>query len=167
MLFPCLTTDAWTSKANHSCIIHTVHYINEVWELCCHLLDTTEITTEHTAINLVDELQESLTRWNLHEDKIVAFTTDNARNIVNAIEILSWQHFGCFAHTLQLGVKKTMQVPQVAKALGRARNLVSHFHHSNKSSYVKKQKQTDLHTDHLSLIQDVVTRWNSSYYMVE
>ena len=71
---------------------------------------------------------------------------------------------GCFAHTLQLGVKKTMQV---AKALGRARNLVSHFHHSNKSSYVKKQKQTDLHTDRLSLIRDVVTRWNSSYYMVD
>ena len=71
---------------------------------------------------------------------------------MNAIEILSWQYFGCFAHILQLGVKKTMQVPQVAKALGRARNLVSHFHHSNKSSYVLKQKQTDLHTDRLSLI---------------
>ena len=51
-----LTTDAWTSKANHSCITHTVHYINEVWELCCRLLDTTEITTEHTAINVADEL---------------------------------------------------------------------------------------------------------------
>ena len=78
------------SKANHSYITHTVHYINEAWELCCYLLDTTEITTEHTAINLADELQESLTRWNLHEDKIVAVTTDNAWNIVNAIEILSW-----------------------------------------------------------------------------
>ena len=86
---------------------------------------------------------------------------------MNAIEILSWQHFGCFAHTLQLGVKKTMQVPQVSKALRHARNLVGHFHHSSKSSYILKQKQTDLHTDHLNLIQDVVTRWNSSYYMVE
>ena len=60
-----------------------------------------------------------------------------------------------------------MQVSQVSKALGRARNLVSHFHHSSKSSYVLKQKQTDLHTDHLSLIQDVATRWNSTYYMIE
>ena len=64
---------------------------------------------------------------------------------------------GCFAHMLQLGVKKAMQVPQVAKALGRARDLVSYFHHSNKLSYVKKQKQTDLHTDRLSLIQFLVT----------
>ena len=60
-----LTTDAWTSKANHSYITHTVHYINELWDLRCHLLDTTEITTEHTAVNLAEELQESLTRWNL------------------------------------------------------------------------------------------------------
>ena len=119
------------------------------------------------AYNLSGDLQESLTRWNLSEDKLVAVTTVNARNIVNAIEILSWQHFGCFAHTLQLRVMKTMQVPQVSKALGRARNLVGHFHHSSKSSYVLKQKQTDLHTDHLNLIQDVVTCWNSSYYMVE
>lgn len=60
-----------------------------------------------------------------------------------------------------------MQMLQISKALGHAHNLVSHFHHSSKLSYVLKPKQTDLHTDHLSLIQDVVTHWNSSYYMIE
>ena len=32
-----------------------------------------------------DELQERLLRWNLPDDKLVAVTSDNARNIVNAI----------------------------------------------------------------------------------
>ena len=41
------------------------------------------------AVNLAEELQESLTRWDLPKDKLVAVTTDNTRNIVNAIEILS------------------------------------------------------------------------------
>ena len=58
-------------------------------------------------------------------------------------------------------------MPQVSKALGRARRLVSHFHHSSKSSYVLKQKQNDLHVDKLNLVKDVVTRWNSSYLMME
>ena len=55
----------------------------------------------------------------------------------------------------------------MSKALGHCRNLVTHFHHSSKSTYVLKHKQQDLHSDDLSLSQDVVTRWNSSYYMVE
>ena len=96
----------------------------------------------------------------------MSVTTDNARNIVCAIEILSWPRFGCLAHTLQLGVKKSMEIPQVSRVLARAQRVVTHFHHSSKSTYILKQKQTDLHVDQLSLVQDVTTRWNSSYYML-
>ncbi len=39
--------------------------------------------------------------------------------------------------------------------------------HSAKSSYLLKNKQEDLHHKKHSLVQDVVTRWNSAYYMVE
>ena len=59
---------------------------------------------DHTAMNLADELQESLIHWDLQDDLLVSITTDNARNIVNATKILAWPHFSCFAHTLQLGV---------------------------------------------------------------
>ena len=89
-----------------------------MWNLCSHLLETAELQEEHSAINLADELMENLSRWNLQDSQIVASTTDNARNIVNALEILSWQHFGCFSHTLQLGVKKCKEIPEVSKALG-------------------------------------------------
>ena len=94
-------------------------------------------------------------------------TTDNARNIVLALDNLDWPHVGCFAHTLQLGVKKAMEVPEIARALGRAKRLVSHFHPSVKSTNVLHQKQKDLHHAEQNLIQDVPTRWNSSYYMIE
>ena len=167
LIFFSITTDGWTSRANHSYITHTVHYIDESWKLCSHLLDTAELSSGHTGVNLASELQESLQHWNLEVSKLVAVTTDNAKNIVNAIEILEWQHFGCFAHTLQLGVKKAMDVPQISKALGRAKRLVSHFHHSSKSSSILRQKQSDLHYSQLNLVQDVATRWNSSYYMME
>jgi len=55
-----LTTDGWTSWANHSYITHTVHYIDEAWNLQAHLLDTAEMSVEHAGINLADELQEAL-----------------------------------------------------------------------------------------------------------
>ena len=48
-----------------------------------------------------------------------------------------------------------MEIPQVPRVLARARRIVTHFHHS--STYILKQKQTDLHVDQLSLVQDVTT----------
>ena len=57
-----LTSDGWTSHANHSYIMHTVHYIDELWNLQAHLLDTAETPLEHTGMNLADELKDTLTR---------------------------------------------------------------------------------------------------------
>ena len=48
-------THGWTFQANHSYITHTVHYIDEAWSLQAYLLDTAEMSVEHTGINLADE----------------------------------------------------------------------------------------------------------------
>ena len=60
-----------------------------------------------------------------------------------------------------------MAVPEITKVLARCRRLVSHFNHSSKSSYLLKEKQRDLHHKQHNLVQDVATRWNSAYYMVQ
>ena len=61
----------------------------------------------------------------------MSVTIDNARNIACAIEILLWPCSGCLVHTLQLGVKKSMEIPQISRVLARARCVVTHFHHSS------------------------------------
>jgi len=43
-----LAIDGWTSCANHSYITHTVHCINELWNLQAHLFDAAEMSLEHT-----------------------------------------------------------------------------------------------------------------------
>ena len=118
-------------------------------------------------MNIVEELECILTEWNLPQCDIVAATTDNGTNIALAIEMLECPRFPCFSHTLQLAVEAALKLPEVAKMIGRCKRLVPHFNHSSKSSYMLCQKQIALHHKHLSLIQDVVTRWNSGYYMVE
>ena len=55
----------------------------------------------------------------------------------------------------------------MSKAVGRVKILVNHFNHSCKSSYVLHGKQRDLKYDEQSLIQSVLTRWNSTYYIIE
>jgi len=100
-------------------------------------------------------------------DAVSGVTTDNGSNIVRAIALTGWMRLSCFSHTLQLSVEKAMALPEVSKALARCRKLVSHFNHSSKSSYLLKKKQQDLNHKENHLIQEVPTRWNSAFYMVQ
>ena len=56
---------------------------------------------------------------------------------------------------------------QVSRALTHTRNLVTHFHHSPRSSHLLKEKQSDLKYPSHSLVQQVTTRWNSADYMLQ
>ena len=69
-----MTTDGWTSQANHSYVIHTVHYIDESWTLHNHLLDIAELSVEHMGVNLATDSEETLQRWNLPANNLAAVT---------------------------------------------------------------------------------------------
>ena len=162
-----ITTDVWTSCAKHAYTSLTVHYIDSCFMLQSHLLETREFPEAHTAVNIQEELTDILHDWGLSDKELAGATTDNGTNITCGIDLLGWSdcHLPCFSHTLHLGVVKAMQIPMVNKALARCRCLVGHFNHSAKACYLLAKKQTDLHHPKHALIQDVVTRWNSSYYM--
>ena len=162
-----ITTDGWTSRANCNYISLTVYYINKNWEMCYYLLETAESLEDHTACNLAAGMQAAFDRWDLTTAILSAAVTDNAKNISLAVEQLNWSHVGCFAHTLQLEVQKAMELPEMSRALGRAKRLVSHFNHSCKSSNILRKKQKDPKHPEQCLIQSVPTRWNSAYYMLE
>ena len=131
----------------------TLHYINNEWDMKCCLLETGEIVEEHSAVNLANYLEEGLARWSLSVTQVSAIVTDNASNITAAINQLGWLRFGCFSHTLQLSVQKALHLPDISKALGRGKRLVSHFRSSVKSTNILRQKQRDLkHKEH-KLIQ--------------
>ena len=127
-----------------------------------------EFPDSHTAENMAEELKGILSHWELSVDNLVAATTDNCSNMVRALFINNWTHIPCLSHILNLAVEKVLALlPVVSRAVARCRRLVSHFHHLSKSSYMLKAKQEDLKHDTHSLIGDVVTRWNSTYYMIE
>ena len=162
-----ITTYMWTSRAKHAYTALTVHYLNADFHLCCHMLETKEFQSEHTGVQIASELRDILQSWDLSEEDLIATTTDNSSNIVCALEHLGWKYIRCFARTLQLAVLKAVDVPAVSRALAWCRNLVSHFNRSAKSTNLFKKKQADLKHKSLCLIQQVATRWNSSYYMAE
>ena len=95
-----------------------MHCIDENWKPCSHVLNTSEITTEHSAENLADELQDILLRWNLSDDKLVVVTSDNACNIVNAIESVNCQHLAALPTQYSWVLKGSCRWLKYPKHLG-------------------------------------------------
>lgn len=74
---------------------------------------------------------------------------------------------GCFLHSLQLVVHDAIFVQRkIIDVISKCRKIVSHFNHSSQACTRLKIIQENLILPIHKLIQDVVTRWNSTYYML-
>uniref|UniRef100_A0A3B4T2Q5 HAT C-terminal dimerisation domain-containing protein n=1 Tax=Seriola dumerili TaxID=41447 RepID=A0A3B4T2Q5_SERDU len=119
---------------------------------------------DHTGQNIAHGLKEVMAAWGLQEDKLICITMDNASNMKKKH---GWASVRCTGHTLQLIVNSALKDPSISRAVGAARSLVEHFRGSKLANTKLKLKQQQMNTAQHKLIQDVSTRWNSTYYMVE
>ena len=138
-------------------------FLTADWKLSSHVFATCIVEERHTGCNIASEISSILSEFQITE--LVAITTDNASNMGIACKELSTYQVTCFAHTLQLAISDGLKLPQIAKTLGAARKLVSHFNHSLLATKALLDKQTN--GQKLKLIQDLATRWNSSFHMME
>ena len=162
-----LTTDIWTSSAVDSYLTVTVHFIDKLWQLCTRVLLTTEMAERHTGRNIADRLTGMADEWGIPHRSISAIVHDNAANAVLGAELTDWPHFGCVAHTLQLCVNSGLNLPVIDRLMTVSRKLVSHFKHSVVATTALRAKQGQLGIASHCLIQDVTTRWNSTFFMFE
>ena len=162
-----LTTDIWNSNQTRSYCCVTAHYITESWDLKSAVLETFEFTTSHTAENISSELLRVATAWNIQE-KVVCVVTDNASNIVAAINKTTWRHLPCFAHSLNLVVQGTISDdPELNKVQQKCQDTMAHFHRSVKSAEKLREVLRQLSLPEHKMIIEVSTRWNSNYLMFE
>ncbi|XP_029341451.1 zinc finger BED domain-containing protein 1-like [Acyrthosiphon pisum] len=139
----------------------TVHFIDENCELNSHLLSCSKFSEKHTSENLKSSLLEITENWGIRK-KIVAYTSDNAANISLAVSLCQWgQHF-CFAHNLNLIVQSSLN--EINETREKVKSIVEFFKRStNASENLNKMQEQLGFTPTLMLIQDVITRWNSTF----
>ena len=166
-----ITPDIWTSIATESYLTMTVHYLTSQWQMKSLISGTMPLSESHIAVNLVVWTKEMVDDCGISKEQIVAFLHDNCKNSDNAGKSLEdeydWFSIGCTGYLLQLCVNSGLEIQPINRAIGAARRLTTHFRKSEPALRALKSRQKDMRVDSHNLIQDVSTRWNSTFYMVE
>ena len=158
-----LTTDLWSDTLNtRSFLGITAHYL-EGSEIISVVIGVYEFELAHTSANLEEKLREVCTEWGIDPDNIITIVTDNAANIVKAVEDFVGKRkcLGCCAHKINLvatnSIKNVQGLPNLIK---KVKTIVTWFKQSNIASDALRAASD------LKLKQDVETRWNSTFYML-
>ncbi len=92
----------------------------------------------------------------------------NAASMVNAAKLLQIPNLPCFAHTLNLVVKKALSITiDLTDIREQARKIVTFFKSSTPATEKLTAIQIQLRKKPIKLIQEVDTRWNSTFLMLE
>ena len=166
-----LTTDIWTSLSNDAYISLTAHFIDNSWEMKSYTLATYPFPEQHTGDNIVEKLKEVISEYKIKDNSIIAIVHDQGSNFQRVGHVLEddkqWKSVNCAAHCLQLCVIEGFSISAIAQALGAAKSLVKHFHHSARATEELRKRQESVNQPKRKLINDCKTRWNSTFYMCE
>ena len=166
-----LTFDEWTSVSGKSFLSITAHFISN-GKLAKNLIGFINVTGRTDSSSLASTIDKSLTDWNL-STKVISITTDNAATCAAAIRKMEAKmsngqkpiHIRCAAHSINLIVKSSLSEYEIE--LQDLRKTI----HSIRSSPKKMQEIEEIckakKIPFRKLKNDVPTRWNSTYYMIE
>ena len=175
----CLTSDLWTSITTDGYICLTAHFIDEEWILQKRILNFSYMPPPHSGVAIAEKVSMLLNEWGI-ENKIFSITLDNASANDVCVQVMKNQlslknallsdgrffHVRCCAHILNIIVQEGLKV--LSGAVHKVRETVKYL----KGSQVRKIKFLDCVAQmsmkrNKSLRQDVPTRWNSTFLMLE
>jgi hypothetical protein len=165
------TFDLWTSRAHDSYLGLTCHWISDEFKIYDFTLCVTEIGEYKTADNIVSIIEPVLNEFGISGSKIISITTDNGTNVKAAVSQLSTKlsvsnpiaNIFCAAHTLQLSVNAGLDVAEAL--IIKCKTLIRLLGGEKKRKQLRQaQIKTGKNKSELiDVIQDVETRWNSTY----
>ncbi|XP_077315557.1 max-like protein X isoform X1 [Lithobates pipiens] len=163
------TTDIWSSDVSPTSMLSlTAQWIDDKFQLQNILLNAREFVGSHTAAAIADTLKSILDTWHIEKSKVHLIVRDNARNMAKAMEDSELKSIPCMAHTLQLAVNEGLLSQRtISDIVSKGRKIVGHFKHSPLAYSRLQALQIQFGMPPKRLQQDVATRWNSTYYMLQ
>lgn len=154
------TTDMWTdSYTQRSFVSLSAHYICAEFKLNVKILGVKEFEAEKkTGANILLHVTDILKQFNI-DNKLInsVIVTDNGANVVSAFN--NFKRLSCACHNLNLLMTDVLEkdpIYEIRQLIDASKKLVKYFKHSELNNKLSK-----------SLKQDVQTRWNSVYIMLQ
>ena len=143
----------------------TGHYVDDSVRLAPVLLGVLPFPEAHTASNITAATRSLMEEWVI-EGKVTSIVTYAGTNMVASVRSMNLKHALCFAHSLNLVVKKSLHATAgVDNIRTRAHKVVTFFKTSTKDKLREVQEQFNCPVK--KLIQEVDTRWNSTFLMLQ
>ena len=163
--------DGWSAH-KHGYIGLLLNYINKDWRRAKLCLACRPFDDNHTGQNLATWVEAECDAWGF-TDSVGVVTTDTASNMYKMMDYLPYHfcHGDCLNHVLQLVINdELLQKPSVKNLIKVCRHICTYSSQSVLLAQfiVKKQIETGKEKRQcLNLLQDVVTRWNSTFLMLQ
>uniref|UniRef100_A0A8C5MY44 BED-type domain-containing protein n=1 Tax=Leptobrachium leishanense TaxID=445787 RepID=A0A8C5MY44_9ANUR len=163
------TTDIWSSSVSPVSLISlTAQWVDGDFTLQQVMLHAKKFQGSHTGQAIATMLEEMFETWAIPKSSVHVVVRDNAKNMIKGMEDAGLPSISCVAHTLQLAVSEgLLSQRSIADAVGVGRKIIGHFKHSNLAYSRLQDIQIQLGQPVKRLQQDVPTRWNSTFYMLQ
>ena len=158
--------DGWSENKN-SYIGLRITYINGNWKRVCLMLSCGVLNESHTGETLGLWTENELTKWKVfHLADVVS--SDSASNMIKMMEYLpTMEHSKCLNHILNTVVEnEVLAKPEIRKVVDMVRKVTNYSSHSILFCEAMRKKFKELDCKEKMFVQDVKTRWNSTYDMI-
>ena len=172
-----ITTDTWTSIQNINYMVVTAHFLDHDWVLHKRIINFCNITS-HKGEDIGRTLEQCLRQWEIN--KVFTITVDNASANDVAVQYMkrrltSYQtlmfkgeylHLRCACHIINLIVKDGLKELEtgIAAIWNCAKYVRSSSQRLDKFREFAILEQCKANAN---VPLDVITRWNSTYLMLE
>nr|XP_046185705.1 zinc finger BED domain-containing protein 4-like [Oncorhynchus gorbuscha]XP_046185706.1 zinc finger BED domain-containing protein 4-like [Oncorhynchus gorbuscha]XP_046185707.1 zinc finger BED domain-containing protein 4-like [Oncorhynchus gorbuscha]XP_046185708.1 zinc finger BED domain-containing protein 4-like [Oncorhynchus gorbuscha]XP_046185709.1 zinc finger BED domain-containing protein 4-like [Oncorhynchus gorbuscha] len=170
------TTSIWVTSQTREFLTLTAHWVS--YESCVRpqgedfhcsaLLSVSQIDCDHDALNIQKQLEYFWDTWISSLGLKKGFTVTDNNAIANVLEDNNHVIVQCFGHTIDLIVNEAIKSQRmVQNLLSNARKICERVYRSDKAKEKLAELQKVYQLPENCLIQDVPSKWRSSFFMLE
>jgi hypothetical protein len=170
-----LTTNAWTSIAKEGYVTCTLHFIGPLtWTLHDFSLGIFKKDGTSTAVDVVRYAEDQMKKIKVSYPQLTCIVTDTKSMMIAAGCLFKEKSVeaggtdGCIDHKLDLVTKLAFKdTPESNGTMAACHAIVTFFNSSSQATEKLKEKTKARVGTALTVIQDVVTRWWSTFSMCD